>query len=162
MRVLKLFVLSIIIFSILVLLLSLLFPSRVRVARAAAIRAPQSEMLSKLSDLRMWSQWNEMVSNPALTGVSVSHSKFQSDQFQIAMEETTSAKHLWLKNGIAIEGGFNLIPSNGDTTILQWYMDFPISWYPWEKFGSILYDKQIGPVMERSLQKFKKMAEDSL
>ena len=162
MRVLKLFVFSVVIFSILILLLSFLFPSTVRVARAAAIYAPPSEMLTKLSDLRTWQQWNEMVTNPALTGVSVSPVKFQSDQMELSIKETASAKHVWLKNGIAIEGGFNLIPSNGDTTILQWYMDFPVRWYPWEKFGSILYDKQIGPVMERSLEKFKKMAEDSL
>ncbi len=162
MRFLKLFVYSVVIFSILLLVLSFLFPTQVRVARAAAIRSPQSEMLTALSDLRTWQQWNEMLINPALTGVSVSSEKFQSDQLQIAMKENATAKHVWIKNGIAIEGGFNLIPSNDGTTILQWYMDFPIKWYPWEKFGSILYDKQVGPVMERSLQKFKKMAEDSL
>ena len=162
MRVLKLFVISVIVFAILVLLVSLLFPSQVRIARAAEITAPSSAVLAKLSDMRNWQQWNEMVNNQALTGVSVSSGKFQSDQLQIISNDREPAKHLWLKNGITIESGFNLIPSNGETTIVQWYMDFPLRWYPWEKFGSILYDKQIGPVMERSLEKFKRMAEDSL
>src|SRR5688572_1418164 len=150
MRVLKLFVISVVVFSILVFLLSLLFPSQVRIARAASITAPSTMMLTKLSDMRTWQQWNEMVNNPSLTGVVVSSGKFQSDQLQITMTEKSSAKHVCLKNGIAIEGGFNLIPSGGRTTIVQWYMDFPIRWYPWEKFASIMYDKQIGPVMERS------------
>ena len=112
--------------------------------------------------MNTWQQWNEMINNPELTGVSVTTGKFQSDQLQVIMIEKEPARYVWLKNGITIESGFNFIPSAGETTIVQWYMDFPLRWYPWEKFGSILYDKQIGPVMERSLEKFKKMAEDSL
>ena len=162
MRVLKLLVISMIVFAIIMFLVSLLFPSQVRIARAAAVTAPSSELVAKLNDMRNWQQWNEMVNNPELTGVSVSSEKFQSDQLQVIRKDREPAKHLWLKNGITIESGFNLIPSNGETTIVQWYMDFPLRWYPWEKFGSILYDKQIGLVMERSLEKFKRMAEDSL
>jgi hypothetical protein len=162
MRFLKLFIISVVVFSTLVFLLSLLFPSRVRIARAASVRASQTSLSAYLQDLSSWHQWNEMVQNPQLTGVSVTSEKFQSDQLQISMKKDETIKHIWVKNGTAIEGGFNLIPSTGEMVIIQWYMDFPLKWYPWEKFGSLLFDKQIGPVMERSLEKFKKLAEDSL
>ena len=162
MRLLKLLLISVVVFSILVFLISLLFPSRVRVSRAASIRASQSGVLTNLRDLRSWQHWNEMVQNPALTGVSFTSGKFQSDQLQINLKDHEPVRHLWLKNGTAIEGGFHVIPSTGETIIVQWYMDFPLKWYPWEKFGSMLFDKQVGPVMERSLEKFKKLAEDSL
>jgi hypothetical protein len=41
---------------------------------------------------------------------------------------------------------------------VQWYFDFEVNWYPWEKFGSILFDRQLGPSMERSLETLKKNA----
>lgn len=162
MRVLKLLLISLVVFSILVFLISLLFPSQVRVSRAASIHAAEPGVLANLRDLRSWQHWNEMVQNPELTGVSVSPGQFQSDQLQINLKDQEPVRLVWMKNGITIEGGFNLIPSTGETTIVQWYMDFPLKWYPWEKFGSIVFDKQIGPVMERSLEKFKKLTEDSL
>jgi hypothetical protein len=162
MRLLKLLFLSVVVFSILFFLLSFLFPSQVRVSRAASIRSSQHGVLLNLRDMRTWQQWNEMVQNPDLTGISVDSGKFQSDQLQINLKDEEPVRHIWRKNGIAIEGGFNLIRSAGDNIIVQWYMDFPLKWYPWEKFGSMLYDKQIGPVMERSLDKFKKLTEDSL
>ena len=162
MRLFKLLLISLVVFSILVLLISFLFPAQVRVSRAASIRASPSAVLANLRDLRSWQQWNEMVQNPALTNVSFHSGKFQSDQLQINVTDQEPVSHLWVKNGTAIEGGFHVIPSAGDSLIVQWYMDFPLKWYPWEKFGSMLFDKQIGPVMERSLKKFKKLAEDSL
>jgi hypothetical protein len=39
-----------------------------------------------------------------------------------------------------------------DTTVVQWYFDFRLKWYPWEKFGSIVFDQQLGPSMESSLE----------
>jgi hypothetical protein len=35
-----------------------------------------------------------------------------------------------------------------------------LKWYPWEKFASIIFDRQLGPYMERSLGNLKKLAED--
>jgi hypothetical protein len=43
--------------------------------------------------------------------------------------------------------------------VLQWYFDIKLRWYPWEKFGSIVFDKQLGPPMEKSLGNLKKLLE---
>jgi hypothetical protein len=42
---------------------------------------------------------------------------------------------------------------------VQWYFDFVFRWYPWEKFSSIVYDKQLGPAMEKSLNNLKDLIE---
>jgi hypothetical protein len=53
---------------------------------------------------------------------------------------------------------FRLI-ENGSVTTVQWYFDFVFRWYPWEKFSSIVYDKQLGPAMEKSLNNLKDLIE---
>jgi hypothetical protein len=47
------------------------------------------------------------------------------------------------------------------TITVQWYFDFYLKWEPWEKFSSIVYDKQLGPVMEESLIKLKTLTESN-
>jgi len=44
---------------------------------------------------------------------------------------------------------------------VQWYFDFHLDWYPWQKFQSIIYDKQLGIPMENSLQQLKQIVETS-
>lgn len=62
--------------------------------------------------------------------------------------------------GEKVKGEFTLHES-ANITVVQWYYDFKLKWYPWEKFGSITFDQQLGPVMERSLNKLKKLVENS-
>lgn len=34
-------------------------------------------------------------------------------------------------------------------------MDFHLSWYPWQKFGSLLYESTYGAMMEKGLTNIK-------
>jgi hypothetical protein len=54
-------------------------------------------------------------------------------------------------NGWELYGG----PAS-DSLTLQWYMDFQLGWYPWEKFSSLFYEKTYGAMMERGLLNLKK------
>jgi hypothetical protein len=40
-------------------------------------------------------------------------------------------------------------------------MDFRLRWYPWEKFSSLLFEKQYGTQMEAGLESLKQLAEDN-
>jgi thiamine kinase-like enzyme len=44
-------------------------------------------------------------------------------------------------------------------TVVQWQFQQRLSWYPWEKLGSIMNDKIIGPMMEKNLGNLKKIVE---
>lgn len=126
MRVIKLGIISIIVFSILLLLFSLLIPSTVRISRAVNIDAPRASIAPLVEDPKNWVKWSEL---------NVSDSK-------------------------KVQGKFHFEESAG-ITVVQWYFDFKLNWYPWEKFGSITFDQQFGPVMERSLNNLKKLVENS-
>ena len=46
-----------------------------------------------------------------------------------------------------------------DSTTLQWYMDFHLRWYPWEKMASLLFEQSYGPKMEQGLNNIKNLVE---
>ena len=162
MRLLKLFFLSIVIFGLLILALSLLFPSSVRISRAINIGAPKENVQQQLSNLGEWKNWNEMLTQADLTNTTAADSFFSSDQMKIRLVFASPDTILtsWTRNKVeTINSGFALMTA-ADSTIVQWYYDFKLKWYPWEKFGSIIFDKQLGPSMESSLTNFKKFMEN--
>lgn len=163
MRILKLLFLSIVVFGILILALSLLFPSSVRISRAINIGAQKEKVKQGLSDLKQWKHWNEMTNKEELTNKKFSDSFFSSDQMEVSLVSATGDAVItsWKRyQKERINSGFNLITAS-DSTIVQWYFDFKLNWYPWEKFGSIIFDKQLGPPMERSLTNFKSLMEEN-
>ena len=57
------------------------------------------------------------------------------------------------------ETGWNFFPGRNNGVTVQWYMDFHLSWYPWEKFSGLLLEKRYGPVMEKGLDNLKALLE---
>lgn len=164
MRFVKLGLISIVALFVVIFLISLLIPSQVRVSRAININAPKDSITYYLSDLRQWQQWNTLINSPEMINPSYSNNTFTSDRLQVQLVEvepdtiTTS----WRQGGgQEIASGFTLHTS-ANTTVVQWYFDFRLKWYPWEKFGSIIFDKQLGPPMEQSLGELKKKLETTV
>jgi hypothetical protein len=59
-----------------------------------------------------------------------------------------------------VTSGWKLITySSSDSLTVQWYLDFRLHWYPWEKFLSLTYDKIYGQQMEQGLHALKKNVE---
>lgn len=161
MRFVKLGLISIVGLFVVILLISLLIPAHVRISRAININAPKDTIAAHLSDLRQWQPWNALTNAPARTNARYSKDGFISDglQVQLLHINTDTITTAWrLESGREIGSGFNLHTAD-NTTVVQWYFDFRLNWYPWEKFGSIIFDKQLGPPMEQSLAELKKKLE---
>ena len=160
MRIIKLIIISFIgLFGILM-MISIFIPSHVRISRAINIVAPVENIKTQVTDLRQWKKWNEMISE----GGSYQQTSINAGGVDITMLKNSpeSIETLWkYKNRKPVKGSIQLISSRDGITIVQWYFDFHQKWYPWEKFGSILFDKQMGPPMERSLENLKKLVENS-
>ena len=70
--------------------------------------------------------------------------------------------HWTLSGGKQFEAGYYLfVLNNTDSVTVQSWMDFHFRWYPWEKLGILVYDKQFGPLMEESLTDLKRFMEKS-
>ena len=159
MRIIKLIIISAVVLFSLVTAISFLLPSKVRISRAVNIDVPASDVYEKLKQVRDWEQWNEYIK--ALPEKTVSPDSISSRRLTIHIirSDTGSIESLWRQpDGTTFTGMYHLIP-RGSVTVVQWYFDFRFKWYPWEKLGSIVYDKQLGPQMEQSLINLKRSLE---
>jgi hypothetical protein len=145
-RIFKLGIISAVVFFIILYLMSLLIPSHVRISRAINIDAPLDTIRPYISEIRRWPEWNTMAND-----------KIQVKKVSEQPEVITTR---WEYGGRKVTSSFRLEESAG-ITVVQWYFDFHMKWYPWEKFGSITFDKQFGTPMESSLNNLKKLMENS-
>lgn len=163
MRFVKLALISIVGLFVVIFLLSLLLPSRAIVSRAITINRPYDSVLAKLQDMREWEKWNLLLCDSSL-----SNKKFESNSFsatemsvEITGQDEAGIKTLWKRKGQdPVASGLGVTAASSQT-IVQWYFDINVGWYPWEKFGSIIFDKQLGPPMEKSLDELKKLCENN-
>jgi len=164
MRFLKLAFISAVVLFVVMLLISLLLPSHIRISRAIDISAPTEKIYPWLSDIKQWEKWNEYVrtyhNRIAETGM------LKADEIAIFVtgkKESLVTADWQQPSGNKFGSGFAIIGNNSrhSYTTVQWYFDFHVKWYPWEKFQSIVYDQQLGPVMEKSLANLKRIAENT-
>lgn len=164
MRFVKLFIISIVVISVVLIALSLMLPSHVRISRAIDINAPVESIRPNLTNLENWPKWNALLADSSLTTVSVNSDHIKTNRFDIyasASVRRDSVSTRWAQpDGREFTGNFSMLGGDS-TTVVQWYFDFYLRWYPWEKFGSIIYDERMGPGMEKSLAQLKTLVETS-
>ena len=170
MRFIKLFLIGAVVLFLVVTVFSFIFPSHLRVSRAINIAAPREKVWREIEDLHTWDSWNQFISLSALTGKSFSSPSagagafLRTDQLVVTIARSLpdSIRIDWDQvGGKHFKGGFNLMQLSSDSLTVQWYLDFRFRWYPWEKFGSMVYDQKLGPLMEGSLTGLKHLMENS-
>lgn len=145
-RILKLGSISLIIVFIILFLISLMIPSTVRVSRAINIETEKKYIYPLLADTSNLAKWNELKNNKI--------------NIQPLSSDSNLIRSRWTYSGHSINGFYRL-ERIADVTVVQWYFEFQLKWYPWEKFGSITFEKQFGPPMEQSLIKLKNLVTNS-
>lgn len=164
MRVIKLGIISLVVFTILLTLISFFFPSRVRISKAIDINAGRDSVMARLADPVRWQSWypgadslGPFMADGKIKGVGTGAQ--QALMFTGATDSTVRAANVGphSKKG---ETGWNIFPGHTPRTVtLQWYMDFHLRWYPWEKFSGLLLEKRYGPMMEKGLTTLKSQIE---
>ncbi|MBC7903406.1 MAG: hypothetical protein H7Y27_08280 [Gemmatimonadaceae bacterium] len=156
MKLIKLGLISVVIlFGVLTLIASFI-PSQIRISRAVDMDSPRDSILNKIKSLRTWDNWNEYTKS--YENKTFTDSTIRTDAVLITIVKTTDSSITceWKQpSGRKFEAVFNVISHDFNNTTLQWYFDFKLRWYPWEKFQAIVYDQQLGPAMEKSLQNLK-------
>ncbi len=161
MKIVKLALISVAGLIIVVLLLSALLPSKVRISRATDIHGSKEEISQYVANLPEWKKWNAMANDTALSGAKFNPDQITHENMNIRLEHasTDSVIVLWHRNNTNTRSGFNFYESTQGPVVVQWYFDFNLRWYPWEKFASIIFDKQLGHPMEKSLAALKEAIE---
>ena len=169
MKIIRLLILSFIILFLIITAISLLIPSHIRISRAANVHASADKIWLRVDDMHSWKEWNPFFSNvpageihfsdtsrgnPAsmhIAGTIIQLKEKKPDERIFVME--TKGKKL------VINGWKYIGNPVGDSSTLQWYIDFNLRWYPWEKFASLLFEKTYGVRIEEGLRNIKKTVE---
>jgi hypothetical protein len=156
---LKLFIASLLVFSLIILFLFALFPSDILVSRVVLINRSPEEVIKQIDDLREWKKWNVLVNGtfddrsrniPNIT-ISDSASIDLGDvHIKLMKVHPDTVFTLWSHGKESFAGNF-ILKKSGFQTYLAWDLKFHVEWYPWEKLASMFYDKNLGPQMEKSL-----------
>jgi hypothetical protein len=161
MKIFKLAVISLFFMSLLIVGMSLFIPGHTRVSRAITIPFAAEKIIPAITDLRNWPQWNELILPDQVGNLQLQEGTITGKDWsleRVSQTDSTITFRWTMKDKEAVQSVFTVTPYGSEATVVQWYFDFEVNWYPWEKFGSILFDRQLGPSMERSLEKLKKNA----
>lgn len=165
MKIFRLLFFSALFLFLLVTGISLFIPSNIRISKAVNIAAKAGTVFTQVNEPGNWKNWFPGLESSKLfyeegvvKGVMIGDT---SGQYIRIMEKKKDEVVTELRSGSKkITSGWKLISSaQSDSTTLQWYMDFKLRWYPWEKFSSLLFEKSYGLKMEQGLNNLKKLVE---
>ena len=148
MKYLKLFIISAGSLFLIMTLFSLFIPSTVRISKAIDIRGGKEELRNQIGDVANWKNW--------FWGKDSASKNFVITEIKPAsiVAETINRKK-------PVTSTWNFLEYTGsDTVTVQWYLDFHLRWYPWEKLASLLLEKVYGTRMAQSLERLRAVAEN--
>ena len=164
MRLLKLGLLSLIFIFLLFTCISLFIPSHIRVSKAKNIYAIADSVYMNVSVINNWRRWH-----PSFKDIPGNEFHFLNDTcLQVKDNRMTIVKNTREEvvtefqkgNGKIVMSGIKLITyPQSDSLTVQWYMDFKLHWYPWEKLSSLFYENLYGVQMEQGLTNLKELLE---
>ena len=163
MRYIRLLVFSIVTLGVIITLISLFFPSDIHISRAVDITMGKEKVKALIAEPANWKQWfpgSDSATYYMEDGIVKGITNKDNSRFVIAAvsDSTVIVEHTGAKGGSSMMG-WRIISSGSQAGFtLQWYMDFNLSWYPWEKFSGLILDKVYGPDMERGLDNLKRLA----
>ena len=130
------------------------------------VKSSADSVLNQINDMNKWKEWypgfDTLVVVPLLSkdGRLVS-GKLSSTVISITESNSEEIKAEFKsgnKNPV-LSGWKAKSYNNSDSLTLQWYLDFKLKWYPWDKFFSLAFDKMYGMQMEEGLRNLKKNVE---
>ncbi|MBN8864514.1 MAG: SRPBCC family protein [Sphingobacteriales bacterium] len=161
MHLIRLFVFSLLTLLLLVLGISFFIPSEIRLSKAVNVMAADSAIWQPIQDIREWPSWNPFFKDVSpdslglsdaaggplrtveLKGTTIRLQKNGETEWQASMERPSRKP---------VVNGWHIVRhASSDSATIQWYMDFKLRWYPWEKFSSLLFERTYGPGMEMGL-----------
>lgn len=164
MRVIKLAILSFIFLFLLITIISLFIPGNIKISKATNIAADDKIVYTYIDDLADWKQWHPALKNvPEGEFVVLKDSSIRVQGTTITILERKNEElvtEMVTVKGRPIISALKVIRHQpGDSSTLQWYMDFKLRWYPWEKFRSLFFENIYGIQMEQGLENLKQLSE---
>lgn len=161
MKLLKLAAISLVCLFALATGIGALLPSKVLVSRAVNIKAPAGKIMAELNSLTQWKNWVEGMNDASVHIRSSNEASIGKSEVRIVNLTDTTVISEWISrrnkkqvSTIQLIGG-----QSENLTIVQWQFEQSVGWLPWEKLGTMMNDKILGPMMEKNLEKLRQYIE---
>jgi hypothetical protein len=178
MRLIKMGLVGITGLIVLLTIMGLVIPSSVKITRGVVIQADSARVVSYLADASKWKQWMPWLQSdsgvliqqsPTTTGAGAFVRWKSMDGRQQGTLTLTAIKEgeygilHEFKGMNPAQGGFRIrsIQGAAHQTEVQWFLEYRLKWYPWERFSGIFMDHMIGPVLDQALQQLSKITSTS-
>ena len=165
MRFFRLIIISLVFFSLIITGISLFIPSHVTISRAVHINNSKEAVMDELSDPARWKQWYPAAhsadfyyENGAIKGLILDDIKKRYIIIDDIKDNEVVAAYVMPDR--KVKTGWQIAPSVGYSVVtVQWYMEFHLRWYPWEKFSSFMFERVYGPQLQQGLDNLKSLLE---
>lgn len=160
MNILRLALISLVIFFVLFWVASLFIPSQITVSKAINIAASPKNISAQINDIRNWNHWYPGIENaPPKPTAPNQDSCYVMGNTHVTIcftrrTDTSIQASMSMPGRNAVLTGWNILPYHDSTTV-QWYSRIKLRWYPWEKFSSLFFEKTQGSTMEQGLARLK-------
>lgn len=164
MRLIKLALISFILLFLLITGISLFIPAKVRISKAVNIHAEFESVYKEVSNIQNWRNWHPAlidIRDEEFVYLQDSSMKVKDDLLKITKKNNQEVLAEFKKSGgnPLISGMKFISYPRVDSLTIQWYMEFKLRWYPWEKFRSLFYENIYGVQMEQGLSNLKQLME---
>lgn len=146
--------------ALMVSLMSLLFPSKVLVARSVQFAADNGAVIEQVGKLENWKNWHPVFQqiNMQINGSMAQwESNGKNNTIEITKVDSSAVYFLTKRVGENdIENIVSVKPISGSN---EWNVDWlavnKLKWYPWEKFAGMFIDKISGQGYQQALEGLK-------
>lgn len=161
MRFIKLIVISFVLLFVLASIMGALLPAHVLVSRAVNIAAHPDSIKGMISDIQQWEHWVEGMNDSSVRIQSATNAQMGKTHVTILSVSDTAIVSEWKgQSGPPQTSTIRIYPQpQRGVSIVQWQFEQHLRWYPWERIGSIMNDKIMGPMMEKNLEKLRNYLE---
>ncbi|MFM7770237.1 MAG: hypothetical protein ACKO8Q_06725, partial [Bacteroidota bacterium] len=123
--------------------------------------------IQKISNLKNWVKWNGLLANGKNVTYSDSTISWVSSGKKLNQIKLESISENGVSTPISIQGndfmksGFSIEKTAADSVQIVWFLIEDLKWYPWEKFYGMMAAEMKGPLMQESLENFKRQLDSS-
>ena len=165
MRIVRFIIISAAVIFIIITIISLFIPSNVRISRGIQINSSKESVMNQVSQVSNWRNWypgadslKSYYEDNVIKGLILDEPNKRYLVIREIKDDEVTAEYL-LPNKKIQTGWLVAANANANSVTMQWYMDFHLRWYPWEKFSSFLFEKVYHPQLQQGLDNLKKFLE---
>src|SRR5689334_17363958 len=163
MRIVRFILASVVVVGIIITIISLFIPSDVRISRSIEIHSPKDSVMNQIGNPVHWKNWypgadslKSYYAGNEIKGLVLDEQRKRYIVIVGKKDDEVAAEYRLPDKKIPT--GWLMAANSGSGPVtIQWYMDFHLRWYPWEKFSSLMFERVYHPQLQQRLDNLNRL-----